>query len=338
MTLRLTEATVEGLHALAVESEDITLVILPQLGAKIVSLLWKPTGFEYLWRDPGRPLRLATYGADFEAGDINGWDECFPSIGQCFYPEAPWNGVLVPDHGELWSLGWQWSIEPATIRMWVDGIRFPYRFERAISFTRAGMMELTYRVENRAPFPMRALWSMHPFFRVAADTRIVLPEATTVTVEVSKSDRLGGFLTRHLWPTTQDRDGKVVDLSVVGPRDPRFMEKVIAGPLPRGFAALFTPSHQHFVAFTCDPQAVPYVGLAMMRGGWPDEGEPSYSVIVEPCLGWPDRLDFAMARGAAVTIPGQSLHRWDVAVHLGTGRDDLQAALATRKGQSSNDP
>ena len=102
MNLRLTESTVEGFRALVVESEDVKLVILPQLGAKIVSLIWKPTGFEYLWRHPGRPLRLATYGANFEAGDISGWDECFPSIGQCYYAEAPWSGILVPDHGELW--------------------------------------------------------------------------------------------------------------------------------------------------------------------------------------------------------------------------------------------
>jgi hypothetical protein len=328
MSLHLTDSTVEGFPALIVESDVISLTILPSLGAKILSLVWKPTGFDYLWRQPDRPLRLASYGADFEAGDISGWDECFPTIGQCFYPEEPWRGAPVPDHGGLWSLGWEWAVENDALRMWSYGVRFPYRFERRIAFPRPGTMALTNTVEQRAPFPLRALWSMHPFFRVAADTQVILPEGAPVSVEVSKSDRLGGFLTRHRWPIVVERDGNSIDLSLVGPPDARHMDKIFVGPLLDGYASLFTPSSQHFIAFTFEPQAVPYVGLALMLGGSPDGGEPSYSVILEPCTGWPDRLDVAIARGAAMIIPGRSTVRWDVALHLGTGRSELDAVLA----------
>jgi hypothetical protein len=78
---------------------------------------------------------------------------------------------------------------------------------------------------------------------------------------------------------------KHLDLSLVGNVDPRFMDKVSTGPLRFGAAALYTPSHHHDLAFGFDPDVVLYIGIAMMRGGWRDHGEPSYSVILEPCTG-----------------------------------------------------
>ena len=44
--------------------------------------------------------------------DASGFDECFPTIGACAYPEAPWQGVIAPDHGELWTLPWAWQEAP----------------------------------------------------------------------------------------------------------------------------------------------------------------------------------------------------------------------------------
>ena len=323
MGLRLTESTTEGLKALIVESDDIRLTVLPQLGAKVLSLVWKPTGYEYLWRQPDRPLQLAQYGAAFEEGDISGWDECFPTIGECVYPHDPWRGAIVPDHGELWSTPWDWTVKGDSLRMGTDGIRFPYRFDRAVSFSEPGHLELSYAVENRAPFPLHALWSMHPFFRVSPDTEIMLPQPRTVRVELSKSSRLGLFLAEHDWPVTQDRNGNVVDLGTMGPLVRDAMEKIFTDRLAEGWAALFTPSNEQFVAMTFDPAAVPYVGIAAMRGGWPETGEPSYSVILEPCTGWPDRLDIAIPRGEAMAIPGKTTTRWNVTIYVGKGRGAL---------------
>jgi hypothetical protein len=211
--------------------------------------------------------------------------------------------------------------------MWTWGTRFPYRFERSLSFGEPGRIDIAYLVENRCPLPLRGLWSLHPFFRVAPDTRILLPAETAIRVEVSKSGRLGSFLAEHPWPITRDRRGETVDLSYVGPRDARYMEKVFTDRLTAGWAALFTPSHGQFVAFRFDAAQVPYVGVAAMRGGWPERGEPSYSVILEPCAGWPDRLDIAIPRGDAMTIPGKAALRWHVGLHLGTGRAALEDAV-----------
>jgi hypothetical protein len=320
MPIEVSETVFEGLPAVQVEAETIRLCFLPGLGAKVVSLVYRLTEREYLWRHPGRPLRPATYADSFEAADISGWDECFPTIGAGVYPEAPWAGVPLPDHGELWALPWHWEQRADQLRMWTNSVRFGYRFSRTFDFSDNSTVVITYRLKNRTPYPLRALWSMHPFFRVSPHTRVLLPPGIRVRVEVSKGQRLGGFLAEHAWPVTTDQAGQAVDLSVMGPTDPRWMEKLFTTRLTQGWAGLYDQADDHFLLFTFDPTEVPFVGLAQMRGGWPENETPSHSLILEPCSGWPDRLDVAIPRGAAVLFPGLAERTWRVRLHLGCGR------------------
>jgi galactose mutarotase-like enzyme len=319
MTLTVHTTSHEGLSALQLEGPDLRLVVLPELGAKVISLVYTPTGREFLWRHPGRPLRLAEYGAAYEAGDISGWDECFPTIGAGVYPEAPWAGVALPDHGELWALPWEYEQRGDQFRMWVHSVRFAYTFERTFTFRPSAALEIEYRVTNPTPYPLRALWSMHPFLRVSPQTRALLPEGARVRVEVTKGGRLGGFLAEHPWPQTTEVDGQAVNLSLQGPLDPRWMAKLFTTRLQEGWAALHDPADDHFLRFDFDPQQVAYVGLAQMRGGWPENETASYSLILEPCSGWPDRLDIAIPRGDCVTIPARGHRRWTVTLRVGPG-------------------
>jgi hypothetical protein len=306
MTTTVRESTWEGLPALVVESDEIRTVVLPGLGAKV--------------------------GDSFEAYDISGWDECFPTIGEVVYPEAPWQGVTVPDHGELWSLPWQWSDEGGALRMWTYGVRFGYRFERTFRFTSEGRVVIDYVVENLTPFPFKTLWSMHPFFVDTPGNQVLLPAGVRVRVEVAGGERLGAFLAEHPWPVTVDRLGTTIDLSRAEPPDERFMAKLFTTPLAEGWAALIDENDGHFLAFTFDPTVVPFVGLALMRGGWPESGEASRSVILEPCSGWPDRLDLAITRGACAVVPASGTRRWQVTLQLGIGRDRLDRALRPDSG------
>lgn len=319
MPLQVQQGEHEGLRALIVEGESLRLVVLPDLGAKVISLLYTPTGREYLWRHPGRPLRLAEYGAAYEAADISGWDECFPTIGAGVYPEAPWAGVPLPDHGELWALPWRYAHDGSQLRMWAQSVRFAYTFERTFTFRPGAALEIGYRVSNPTPYPLRALWSMHPFLRVSPLARALLPEGTRVRVELTKGGRLGGYLAEHPWPHTTEVDGRPVDLSLQGPPDPRCMEKLFTTRLGAGWAGLHDPADDHFLLFDFDPAETSFVGLAQMRGGWPENEAASISLILEPCSGWPDRLDIAIPRGESITIPPQAERRWSVTLRVGTG-------------------
>lgn len=330
MSASLQTSSIDDLLSLEIETERTKLVILPELGAKVISLLDKAGGREHLWRHPGRPFRRPHYGASFEQYDLSGWDECFPTIGEVVYSQAPWQGITVPDHGELWSLPWQWDFADNSLRMWVNSVRFAYRFERTFHFSESGAIAIAYAVHNPTEFPLHALWSMHPFMNVTASSRVILPPEVRVRVELSLDERVGAFLSEHPWPLTQNRRGQSVDLSRVEPIDAPVIEKLFTTPLVDGYAALIDESDGAFLAFTFDPQQVPFVGVCHIRNGWADVGAPSNSTILEPCSGWPDRLDLAMTRGAAMVIPPRDERRWQVNLHVGTGQVALERVIGHR--------
>ena len=55
---QLSQTNVENLTGLVFENDALKMTILPTLGAKVISLVLKASAHEYLWRQPGRPLRL----------------------------------------------------------------------------------------------------------------------------------------------------------------------------------------------------------------------------------------------------------------------------------------
>ena len=99
----MTTATVDfqGWRALSLENDHTQMLVLPQLGGKIASIRSNVTGTEFLWQDPTRSYRSRIYGDEYGNYDASGFDECFPSIGACAYPGAPWDRIAIPDHGEL---------------------------------------------------------------------------------------------------------------------------------------------------------------------------------------------------------------------------------------------
>lgn len=321
MTVTLEETRVDELRCLVIETAHLKLAVLPELGAKVISLRWKETGHEFLWRYPGRHFQRADYAADYTRYDLSGWDECFPTIFAVPYPDAPWQGIHVPDHGELWTLPWQWDFVDNQLRMWTHSVRFAYRFERTFHFAENGSVQIDYAVHNPTAFPFKALWSMHPFLNATPASRILIPEAR-VRVELSLHERLGAFLSEHPWPVAELRNGERVDMSVMGPRGQNALEKLFTTPLAEGWAALFDEGDDHFLAFTFDPATVPFVGICLIRDS--QLGDSSvYTAILEPCTGWPDRLDLAATRGAGMVIPPQGDARWSVTLHLGQGKTAL---------------
>ena len=94
-----------GFNAFALESASLRTVVVPELGAKLVSLLDKRNQLEWLAGPGDRPVKRVLYGAPFTEQDLSGWDEMFPTIVACAYPgPGERNGAPLPDHGEVCCL------------------------------------------------------------------------------------------------------------------------------------------------------------------------------------------------------------------------------------------
>lgn len=324
MRVTCSETRYENVAALKIENDAIEAIVVPSIGAKIISLRDRRSGHEYLFRHPRRSLRQPAYAGLYHHYDVSGWDECFPGIGECYYPEEPWRGVAVPDHGELWTLPWQSEFADGVLRQWTYGVRFPYRFERAIDWSGGETLQFSYTVTNQAPIPFPAYWSTHPMLAATPTQRVILPDGIRVRVDSSRGARLGSLLSEHSWPVTRDHSGETVDLSQLGPTNVPWTDKVFSTRLPFGWAALFDEETEDYLAYTFNPAEIPYVGLAVIRGEWPEAGPPVHVVVLEPCTGGPDRVDLAIVRGEHQIVPANGTLSWRFAVHLGQGRKALE--------------
>jgi hypothetical protein len=316
--------TREGqLEAIRIQGQDLEITVIPALGGKLSSIRWRDK--ELLARNPQKPFVPARYAAPYADYDASGFDECLPTIGPCRYPEYPWEGIELPDHGEVWSLPWSWQEEDEGLALRAQGIRIPYIFEKHIRLPEPGTMRIRYSLANPTPFPIRYLWSAHPLFAPRPGMRIFLPEGVKVKVDWSKDGRLGELLSVHEWPLTADSRGNPVDLSLILDPEVRLVDKLYTTRLTQGWCAVHDPSNGEYLAVQFSPAEVPYIGLSINLGGWPVDPsgrEPGYyNLGIEPCNGYPDRLDIALEKGDCPTLPPASRADWEIEFKVGFTED-----------------
>ena len=315
-----------GILGVTLNSDHFSLTVAPQLGGKITSLINKKTKREFIYRS-NVSYRLRTYGDRFEDYERDGADECFPSVAACSFPAFPWEGVWIPEHGEVWSLPWEHQVKQGQLLTWVRGVRLPYLFERRISFETLARgdkpyVRLSYRVVNESPYDMPFLYAFHPLFKVETRTRILIPPGTDVVTNWSTEDRLGQPMTRHTWPHVTDFSlDKSYDRSAVRSIRNKEAEKLFTTPLEQGRCALLYPNGE-FIGFLFPAKRFPYLGLWVNEGGWHNLQQ----VALEPSTSQVDRMDVAEGLKTCGVVPGKGTVEWDISIVVGKG-DELTSLL-----------
>src|SRR6185503_9516159 len=111
----VTEHTLErGYRAVTIENELLSMTVLPEKGADIYRLIYKPRQMDVLWKSPWGLKRpgggVPTAGTTEEAWlehYAGGWQEIFPNGGDaCVY-----KGCHLNFHGEVSVLPWDYTVE-----------------------------------------------------------------------------------------------------------------------------------------------------------------------------------------------------------------------------------
>ena len=98
--MTLSETTWRGMPAWTLENDRLKVVTTPGVGAKITSIYDKAFEHEWLVSPPDRLFGPNEYAASFIDQDMSGWDEMYPTIKPCTYPNpGPYFGAVLPDHG-----------------------------------------------------------------------------------------------------------------------------------------------------------------------------------------------------------------------------------------------
>ncbi len=307
------------LSAWALENETLRTIVVPELGAKLVSLFDKRNQLEWLAGSGDRPFRPVAYGATFTDQDMSGWDEMFPTITACAYPgDGDRHGIALPDHGEVWVL--PWSLDKATdgrLTFSVEGQALPYRLTRTAELSDEGTLHLKYQMINRSAHCLPYLWAAHPQFICGREAEVIFPaHVNTVCNSLAESWGWGAPETRFDWPLASALDGTPVRLDRIGPPTRHQARKFFVPPdVQVDWAELRLQPSRAWLRLHWDAQRVPYLGL------WVDEGvfNPESVVALEPMTGYYDTLTVAWGKQrVALAEPGET-HEWALTVRVGTG-------------------
>ena len=282
-------------------NDRLRVHILPEEGGKITSFFDMKSRIEFLLQpsEPyGQPGSLDPWDR-FENSACAGIDDYLPSVGACG-PETL--GGPVPDHGDFWCLRWNVvsASESDSVSMAATGYSRPLLFEKQL-ILHDSSLEIRYRIRNMADSPVHFLYALHPLFAIDPGDRIVLPpEVATVRVDSSRLGRVGVPRSVIDWPKPLGA-GSSLDLSRTEATSASTAEMLYTGRLQAGWCGLYRTQSGQGIAVRFDTQQLPYLGLWLCYGGWPeDPTRPrQYAVAFEPTVAPWGMLSDALQNGQA---------------------------------------
>lgn len=322
-----------GFAAIEFAGERLRLVVLPEFGARVVSLSDLRTGREWLLNGALAPPTVRDRGAVFDAEVAWGWDECLPTVAPG--PDPMRRQATLRDHGDVW--GRHLSIEASsgtqvlttTLRgSAADG--WSYLFTRSLTVHDATVLA-GYELENSGDRRLPFLWSMHPLLALEPGSRFHLPAVTDVIAGFAAGAPAGDLLTsgrppRIGWPIPGAAGGGSHRLDLVAGVEARDAAKLYAGPLERGLAAASTPDGS-WLGLTWDVGLAPYLGIWSSNGGWPSTDAGVSQHALEPTTAPVDDLSQAIAADTAVWLDPRERRSWWVRLQVGEPDEDLAAFL-----------
>jgi galactose mutarotase-like enzyme len=293
------------------QNDDLSVAVVPDEGGRIASLKSRHSGLELLLqarRD--RALLQSGLHARFRDGACAGIEECLPSVGACTGEGESAEGGPVPDHGDFWQLAWTVdAFDEATLLLSATGFSRPLRLRKRISL-HDNSLRMDYSIENLSDRPTSFLYACHPLLAVAPGDRLALPdEVTSLRLHSSCGDRLGTHGTILPWPMIPNLSH--CDLSLALAESEHIADMLYTARLTEGWCGLYRSAARQGVALRFNPASLPYVGLWLCYGGWPEDGlEPrQYAVALEPTTAPYGTLTAAKQAGAAVQLArGGSFH------------------------------
>ena len=298
--------TYETPRRLVLENDTLRVLIDPEAGGKIRSFFSKPSRTEWFYTD----TRTRHVGTGYSDHDISGFDECFPTVLPCTYPEGRRKGMTMEDHGLLWQQPWQVNVEREQVRMICEAPSIQCRFERTCRLEAPASLRLDYRINHDGREPLGFVYSAHPLLRASAQTQWIFPEELkTVFVYLTGNVPKLTDQTWIDWPPPEE-------MGLIGPLSTHrgSFAKLFSQKLTTGQAAIRHDETGETLRFEFDTRTLPYMGIFAMQGydKQPDGYFKSQLLIaIEPTTSIGDDLQTALATGTLKRISaGEQIDFW----------------------------
>jgi galactose mutarotase-like enzyme len=291
------------------KNSELSIEILPAEGGRISSLKSLHSDMEFLTQSR-RGGRYPKAGLDtrFQDGPCAGIEECLPTVG----PSGPeTEGGVAPDHGDFWQLPWQLLTASDThASMSAVGFSRPLRFSKQLTLEH-NALRVGYTVENAGSTTQSFLYACHPLFAVSAGDRVLLPsQIRQLRLDYSKGERLGTSGSIISWPVTQTG----LHLDVARGPEAGTAEMFYSPRLIEAVCGIYRALSGQVLEVSFDSKLLPYLGLWLCYGGWPNNGEEprQYAVALEPTTSPCNNLANAQRTNTAISLKGGETYNWEI--------------------------
>ena len=316
-----------SLDVIRLQNDRVDLAIVPQAGGKILDLIDRRSGRNWLWKNPHIPISIAERHSDFgKEQDSGGWDEVLLSVKPGRIRTASEHVAAIPDHGDL--LACDWTVEKLQLDanndlicdMVATGSAAPYRFERRIRIPdNRAVVEMSYLLSNEGDEALPSYWCAHPLLTIEPDSIIDIAGNTPLRIEDAETRACSAAETEQRWPNLMLRDGKTHDLSRSfasnGTRR-TFASKIFVRSPDDGSASVSLKDGSR-LTFRFDPEELPWLGLWINNGGWSGCGsEPYTNLGIEPTTSPYDCVNEAIENDAVPWLQPREQRRWSLKLEM----------------------
>ncbi len=294
--------TPQGLRSIVLENRALRILVLPETGAKVWQITYKPLDVDLLWNNPSvQPARQILH-ACYDDAWSGGWDDLFPND-----EAATLQGHAFPDHGELWTGDWHVASsqdnDSAGVRLSFKTPVSKILVEKTLHLRAEGaIFEIHYRLTNQGKSAIPFLFKLHPAFAVSPNHRIDFPPMA-VLLEPEFLGTLEGAPPAFPWPYAA-LGGKLLDLRQVPDISSHALHFFYGTGLVNGWCGVTNCAIRLAAALRFDPEVFSSCWLFATHGGWRDLNV----AVLEPATGHPFKMERMIAGGRARTLePGERL-------------------------------
>ena len=291
----------DGISLQRLESEFLIVDVAPEVGGRIVSVIEKRSGYEFLWRNQTLRLQRLPSGSEYDPHFYGGIDELLPND----IPEKI-DAVDCPDHGELWTTPLHSILDGDRLILQGELPLFGLNYERRMKLREdRPFIDFSYRLSNRTRNDRHFLWKLHAALAVAARDIIDCPARKGQVVDPAWSRY--SSLIPFAWPRIEGQAANIV------PDKNGTVDFFYLFDLDEGRIAWKRLSSGLEFAYHFDTHVFPFCWLFASYGGFNDH----YTVILEPCTTLPISVRDAVAHGWCSCLkPGESLET-EVSIYAG---------------------
>jgi hypothetical protein len=301
MTTAHTNLAADGNPVVRLESAYLRADIAPTIGGRVISLVHKQSGHEFLWRNQNLRLSQLAPGSEYDPNFYGGIDELLPND----IPETI-NGIPCPDHGELWTTPLKWSLTDAKLRLAGTLLLFGLRYEREMSLRPdEPILDLNYRITNLTSQTRQFLWKLHAALAISEGDVVECPARQGQVVDPAWSRFR--TVTPFVWPEIEEQKANVM------PEKDGTVDFFYLFDLEAGEMGLRSLGQNLEFTYRFDKAVFPYSWLFASYGGF----NGHYTAVLEPCTCMPLSVNQAAPLNRCSNLAPNQVLETSVSIYAG---------------------